>query len=51
MAFSQKRIPIAGSFGLVSEDAQCRAGDTSPACVARTVKRSAWSIAPARTSS
>src|SRR5215472_18178483 len=50
-ALRRKRRPIGGDFGSVVVEAQCVAGRTKARCVVGTVKRRAWFIAPAATSS
>ena len=50
-ARSLTRIPMGGRTDEVSGLAQCRAGATYARRVRLTVKRSAWEIAPAATSS
>src|SRR5208337_2986427 len=51
LAFSRSRAPIGGASGSVTDEAQCDAGGVKACCVTGTVKRIAWLIAPAATSS
>src|SRR5579862_4157384 len=50
-AFRRTRMPIGGTDVLVFELAQCLAGETKACRVTLTVKRKAWFMAPAWTSS
>src|SRR5262249_5967168 len=49
--FSLTRAPIGGTFGSVMLDAWWRAGQMNELWVRTAVKRSAWAISPAATSS
>jgi hypothetical protein len=49
--FRRRRVAMGGALVLVLEEAQCEAGATKACRVVGTVKRRAWLMAPAATSS
>jgi len=50
-ALRRRRMPIGGALALLEVDAECEAGGVNPSLELGTVKRMAWLIAPAATSS